>query len=83
LVNVGSSPTLAQNQIKMKNYCGIIEHDYGCNCGEVNEVILEIKNTYAGHKEIEIDNFHLGKSARNLRRIEKRKLQQLKKNRKK
>lgn len=64
----------------MKNYCGIIEHDYGCNCGG-GKMLVEIKNPYTGSKEIEVDNFHLGKSARNLRRIEKRKLQTLKKNR--
>lgn len=58
----------------MKNYCGIIEHDYGCKCGYMNEIIINIENTYQGRKEIEVDHFHLGKSARNLRRIEQRKL---------
>lgn len=75
-------PRSRKNQIQMKNHCGIIEHDYGCNCGEMNEIIINIENPYQGRDKIEVDGFHLGKSARNVRRIEKRKLQTLKKNRK-
>lgn len=59
----------------MKNFCGILAHDYGCNCiGDPNEIVITIKNRY--HRE-----YYLDKPNRQKRRLEKKKLKTLKKNR--
>ena len=63
------------NKEQMKNFCGIIEHDYGCNCiGDNNEISITIKNRY--HRE-----YYLDKPNRQKRRLEKKNLKTLKKNR--
>lgn len=37
----------------MKNKCGILEHDYGCDCGGIHPIVLNLEKEVEKRKQLE------------------------------